>query len=77
MHLTLFLLCLFILLFSVECEINRMFNYLPIFLTDIFCFSLVSANLVERYILELKAPLGHQCHIEHVKAQVREAFVTS
>ncbi|NWT80047.1 RTTN protein, partial [Lanius ludovicianus] len=32
--------------------------------------SLVSANLVERCILELKAPLGHQCHIEHVKAQV-------
>ncbi|XP_054141282.1 rotatin isoform X3 [Melozone crissalis] len=32
--------------------------------------SLVSANLVERYILELKAPLGHQCHMEHVKAQV-------
>ncbi|NXP37587.1 RTTN protein, partial [Leiothrix lutea] len=32
--------------------------------------SLVSANLVERYILELKAPLGHRCHIEHVKAQV-------
>ncbi|NXC08519.1 RTTN protein, partial [Orthonyx spaldingii] len=32
--------------------------------------SLVSANLVERRILELKAPLGHRCHIEHVKAQV-------
>ncbi|NWV43798.1 RTTN protein, partial [Grantiella picta] len=32
--------------------------------------SLVSANLVERCILELKAPLGHRCHIEHVKAQV-------
>ncbi|NXD84645.1 RTTN protein, partial [Halcyon senegalensis] len=32
--------------------------------------SLVSANLIERYILELKAPLGHPCHIEHVKAQV-------
>ncbi|NWV05447.1 RTTN protein, partial [Ptilonorhynchus violaceus] len=32
--------------------------------------SLVSANLVESYILELKAPLGHRCHIEHVKAQV-------
>ncbi|KAM6373608.1 rotatin isoform 9-T9 [Alca torda] len=32
--------------------------------------SLVSANLVERYILELKAPLGHPCHIEHVKVQV-------
>ncbi|XP_074940694.1 rotatin isoform X2 [Phalacrocorax aristotelis] len=32
--------------------------------------SLVSANLVERCILELKAPLGHPCHIEHVKAQV-------
>uniref|UniRef100_A0A8B9ZCK6 Rotatin n=1 Tax=Anas platyrhynchos TaxID=8839 RepID=A0A8B9ZCK6_ANAPL len=32
--------------------------------------SLVSANLVERYILELKAPLGHPCHTEHVKAQV-------
>jgi len=26
--------------------------------------------------LELKAPLGHACHKEHVKAQVREAFVT-
>ncbi|XP_059692312.1 rotatin isoform X1 [Gavia stellata] len=32
--------------------------------------SLVSANMVERCILELKAPLGHPCHIEHVKAQV-------
>ncbi|XP_049686242.1 rotatin isoform X2 [Accipiter gentilis] len=32
--------------------------------------SLVSGNLVERCILELKAPLGHPCHIEHVKAQV-------
>ncbi|KAF1454692.1 Rotatin, partial [Spheniscus demersus] len=32
--------------------------------------SLVSANLVERCIFELKAPLGHPCHIEHVKAQV-------
>ncbi|XP_015710680.1 rotatin isoform X1 [Coturnix japonica] len=32
--------------------------------------SLVSANLVERYILELKAPLGNPCHTEHVKAQV-------
>ncbi|KFV13862.1 Rotatin, partial [Pterocles gutturalis] len=32
--------------------------------------SLVSANLVERCILELTAPLGHPCHIEHVKAQV-------
>ncbi|NWW73828.1 RTTN protein, partial [Climacteris rufus] len=32
--------------------------------------SLVSANLVERCVLELKAPLGHRCHIEHVKAQV-------
>ncbi|KFU88119.1 Rotatin, partial [Chaetura pelagica] len=32
--------------------------------------SLVSANLVERCILELKAPLGHPCHIEHVKDQV-------
>ncbi|NXI63217.1 RTTN protein, partial [Anseranas semipalmata] len=32
--------------------------------------SLVSANLVERYILELKAPLGHPCHTEQVKAQV-------
>ncbi|NXP27460.1 RTTN protein, partial [Scytalopus superciliaris] len=32
--------------------------------------SLVKANLVERYILELKAPLGHLCHIEHVRAQV-------
>ncbi|XP_064299167.1 rotatin isoform X2 [Phalacrocorax carbo] len=32
--------------------------------------SLVSANLVERCILELKAPLGHPCHIEHIKAQV-------
>ncbi|KAM9387382.1 rotatin [Phaethornis superciliosus] len=32
--------------------------------------SLVSANLVQRCILELKAPLGHPCHKEHVKAQV-------
>ncbi|NXK48365.1 RTTN protein, partial [Chauna torquata] len=32
--------------------------------------SLVSANLVDRYILELKAPLGRPCHTEHVKAQV-------
>ncbi|NXE98487.1 RTTN protein, partial [Menura novaehollandiae] len=32
--------------------------------------SLVSANLVERCILELKSPLGHRCHTEHVKAQV-------
>ncbi|XP_068860457.1 rotatin isoform X3 [Aphelocoma coerulescens] len=32
--------------------------------------SLVSASLVERCILELKAPLGHRCHTEHVKAQV-------
>ncbi|XP_037236561.1 rotatin isoform X2 [Falco rusticolus] len=32
--------------------------------------SLVSANLVERCILELKAPLGHPCHTEYVKAQV-------
>ncbi|CAN8184159.1 unnamed protein product [Coccothraustes coccothraustes] len=32
--------------------------------------SLVSANLVERCILELKAPLGHRCHMENVKAQV-------
>ncbi|NWW85567.1 RTTN protein, partial [Rhynochetos jubatus] len=32
--------------------------------------SLVSANVVERCIMELKAPLGHPCHIEHVKAQV-------
>ncbi|NXV10917.1 RTTN protein, partial [Cepphus grylle] len=32
--------------------------------------SLVSANLVERCILELKAPLGHPYHIEHVKVQV-------
>uniref|UniRef100_A0A8C3XX87 Rotatin n=1 Tax=Catharus ustulatus TaxID=91951 RepID=A0A8C3XX87_CATUS len=32
--------------------------------------SLVNANLVERCILELKAPLGHRCHMEHVKAQV-------
>ncbi|XP_009866087.1 PREDICTED: rotatin, partial [Apaloderma vittatum] len=32
--------------------------------------SLVSANLVERCILELKTPLGHTCHTEHVKAQV-------
>ncbi|NXK02352.1 RTTN protein, partial [Herpetotheres cachinnans] len=32
--------------------------------------SLVSANLVERCILELKAPLGHPRHPEHVKAQV-------
>ncbi|NXB38950.1 RTTN protein, partial [Eulacestoma nigropectus] len=32
--------------------------------------SLVSANLVERCILELRAPLGHRCHIEHVKSQV-------
>ncbi|XP_010179221.1 PREDICTED: rotatin, partial [Mesitornis unicolor] len=32
---------------------------------------LVSANLVERCIFELKAPLGHHaCHAEHVKAQV-------
>ncbi|XP_074753873.1 rotatin isoform X1 [Athene noctua] len=32
--------------------------------------SLVSANLLERCILELKTPFGHPCHIEHVKAQV-------
>ncbi|NXU83630.1 RTTN protein, partial [Xiphorhynchus elegans] len=32
--------------------------------------SLVNANLVERCIMELKAPLGHLCHTEHVKAQV-------
>ncbi|KFV73010.1 Rotatin, partial [Struthio camelus australis] len=32
--------------------------------------SLVSANLVERCILELKAPLGHPCHVEHIKVQV-------
>ncbi|NXN22206.1 RTTN protein, partial [Nycticryphes semicollaris] len=32
--------------------------------------SLVSANLVQRFILELKAPLGRLCHIEHVKVQV-------
>uniref|UniRef100_A0A663LSZ0 Rotatin n=1 Tax=Athene cunicularia TaxID=194338 RepID=A0A663LSZ0_ATHCN len=32
--------------------------------------SLVSADLLERCILELKAPFGHPCHIEHVKAQV-------
>ncbi|NXT33646.1 RTTN protein, partial [Pelecanoides urinatrix] len=32
--------------------------------------SLVSANLVERCILEVKTPLGHPCHIEHVKSQV-------
>ncbi|NXM30226.1 RTTN protein, partial [Oxyruncus cristatus] len=32
--------------------------------------SLVNANLIERYIMELKAPLGHPCHTEHVKAQV-------
>ncbi|OPJ68502.1 rotatin isoform C [Patagioenas fasciata monilis] len=32
--------------------------------------SLVSANLIGRCILELKAPLGHPCHIEDVKAQV-------
>ncbi|XP_071411007.1 rotatin isoform X4 [Pithys albifrons albifrons] len=32
--------------------------------------SLVNADLVERYILELKALLGHPCHTEHVKAQV-------
>ncbi|NXX80013.1 RTTN protein, partial [Urocolius indicus] len=32
--------------------------------------SLVSANRIERCILELKAPLGHPCHIEHVKTQV-------
>ncbi|NWT00695.1 RTTN protein, partial [Mionectes macconnelli] len=32
--------------------------------------SLVNANLVERCIVELKTPLGHPCHIEHVKAQV-------
>ncbi|KAM6135084.1 LOW QUALITY PROTEIN: rotatin [Pterocles gutturalis] len=31
--------------------------------------SLVSANLVERCILN-QLPLGHPCHIEHVKAQV-------
>uniref|UniRef100_A0A8C0EDK3 Rotatin n=1 Tax=Bubo bubo TaxID=30461 RepID=A0A8C0EDK3_BUBBB len=32
--------------------------------------SLVSANLVEKCILELKAPFGRPCHVEHVKAQV-------
>ncbi|XP_064363215.1 rotatin isoform X2 [Dromaius novaehollandiae] len=32
--------------------------------------SLVNANLVKRYILELKAPLRHSCHVEHVKVQV-------
>ncbi|NXN16088.1 RTTN protein, partial [Indicator maculatus] len=32
--------------------------------------SLVSANMVERCILELKAPLGRSCHTEDVKAQV-------
>ncbi|NXJ93413.1 RTTN protein, partial [Corythaixoides concolor] len=32
--------------------------------------SLVNADLVESCISELKAPLGHLCHIEHVKAQV-------
>ncbi|NXA24640.1 RTTN protein, partial [Ibidorhyncha struthersii] len=32
--------------------------------------SLVSANLVERYISELRTPLGRPHHIEHVKAQV-------
>ncbi|NXK37958.1 RTTN protein, partial [Piprites chloris] len=32
--------------------------------------SLVNANLVERCIVELKTPLGHPCHVEHVKAQV-------
>ncbi|PKU47494.1 rotatin isoform x3 [Limosa lapponica baueri] len=32
--------------------------------------SLVSANLVERCILELQAPLGRPCHIEHIKVQV-------
>ncbi|NXU59639.1 RTTN protein, partial [Turnix velox] len=32
--------------------------------------SLVTANLVERCILELKAPLGHPHHIENVKVQV-------
>ncbi|NXG47902.1 RTTN protein, partial [Psilopogon haemacephalus] len=32
--------------------------------------SLVSANLVERCILELKAPLGHPHHTEDTKAQV-------
>uniref|UniRef100_A0A8B9IZN8 Rotatin n=1 Tax=Amazona collaria TaxID=241587 RepID=A0A8B9IZN8_9PSIT len=37
--------------------------------------SLVSANLVERYILELKAPLGHPCRIEHVKAQQSQFFI--
>lgn len=61
----------------MECEVTRTLNYLTIFLTNIFCFSLVNANVVERCILELKAPLGHRCHMEHVKAQVREAFVTS
>ncbi|XP_064006375.1 rotatin [Pogoniulus pusillus] len=32
--------------------------------------SLVSANLIERCILDLKAPLGHPWHTEDVKAQV-------
>ncbi|XP_065484434.1 rotatin isoform X1 [Caloenas nicobarica] len=32
--------------------------------------SLVSANLIGRCILELRAPLGHPCHIEDVKAHV-------
>ncbi|XP_074002500.1 rotatin [Numenius arquata] len=32
--------------------------------------SLISANLVERCILELKAPLGRPCHREHIKVQV-------
>uniref|UniRef100_A0A7M4EF81 Rotatin n=1 Tax=Crocodylus porosus TaxID=8502 RepID=A0A7M4EF81_CROPO len=32
--------------------------------------SLVNASLVERCILELKAPLPHPCHNEHTKVQV-------
>uniref|UniRef100_A0A8C4Y4T1 Rotatin n=1 Tax=Gopherus evgoodei TaxID=1825980 RepID=A0A8C4Y4T1_9SAUR len=32
--------------------------------------SLVNARLVERCMLELKAPLSHPCHTEHTKVQV-------
>ncbi|NWJ02806.1 RTTN protein, partial [Crypturellus undulatus] len=32
--------------------------------------SLVNADLIERCIVELKAPLGHRCHAEQVKVQV-------
>ncbi|XP_043364106.1 rotatin isoform X4 [Dermochelys coriacea] len=32
--------------------------------------SLVNARLVERCMLELKAPLPHPCHVEHTKVQV-------